>query len=101
MPKLTVTEQEARDILWEENEDFETVSDEVVDTSYRWSEIHSVVFKRLSDKTYWETTYSAAKTEQQDETPFEYDKTVDLYQVEQVEVKVMVWKTVKKCVLKK
>lgn len=57
----------------------EIISDEIYDTS-RWSELHEVVFK-VGGKFY-RTNYSTGLTEQQDESPYEYDD----YEIECVEV---------------
>jgi len=94
MPTLKVTPAEARELAWDSN-DWEEVEDEVVDTSRRWSEDHLLIIKRLSDDTFWETSYSCGKTEVQDEAPFEYDDEVTFTQVEKVEVKVLQWRPVK------
>lgn len=47
-----------------------TISDEIIDTS-RWSTFHRRVFEH--EGKYYETMYSHGSTEQQDESPYEYE----------------------------
>ena len=68
---LTLTKEEAREAIWDELEGFEEVSDTLVDTT-RWSEIHDIVIKRLSDGKFFMDSYSVGATEMQDESPYEY-----------------------------
>lgn len=53
-------------ILWDENEDAEIISDDIIDTS-RWS-IHSLLTFKFGGKFY-QVTYSKS----QDERPFDND----------------------------
>lgn len=69
----------------------EIIEDEIFETS-RWSEHHRVVFK-YGDKHY-RTAYSQGLTEYQDETPFEYQETIEATEVHQVERVVKVWAAV-------
>lgn len=59
-----------REMLWDEVDGFEIIETEIVDTT-RWSIIHSLVFKH--DGKFYATSYSVGATENQDESPFEYD----------------------------
>jgi hypothetical protein len=73
--KLKLTEQEARDIVREDNPDFETVSDDISDTS-RWAIHYDIVVKRLSDSKFFRSSYSVGATESQEQSPYEYDEPV-------------------------
>ena len=72
---LKLTGEEGRRILYEDHEDFELVTSEIVDNS-RWSILYEDVYQRLSDKKFFKTTYSKGATELQDERPYEYGDAV-------------------------
>jgi len=78
---LFLTAQEARDILYSENEAFEVEVDEIIRTE-RWSVHHRLVVYNLQTSKYYMCTYSKGATENQDEQPWEYDKEVEFVQVE-------------------
>lgn len=65
------------------------ISDEIVGTS-RWSVQHEVIFKWKDGKNY-KTHYSVGATEQQDESPWEYETEVNCVEVEQQQVTVTKW----------
>lgn len=94
MPELKMTPEAGRELIWNGNKDFKKVSDEVYDTSRRWSEDREIIVQRLSDKTYWRSYYSVGKTEMQDEQAYEYDDAAVFHQVEQKEVVKTEWVTV-------
>lgn len=62
--------------------------DEITDTS-RWSIHHKIVFEH--DGKFYQAYYSEGATEQQCESPWEYEDEVDCDEVELKEVKVMKW----------
>lgn len=64
--------RELQDLLWGESDYLEVIEDKIIDTG-RWSIHHSLVFKDKKAGSYYQTTYSVGATEQQDESPFEYD----------------------------
>ncbi len=68
------------------------IEDKIIETT-RWSTLHEIVFK-YNDKFY-QTTYSCGSTEQQDESPWEYEEEVECAEVEQVEKVVKVWQAIK------
>lgn len=65
------SQEEAREIIYGDNEDFDVVYRQIVDNS-RWSVEYECVVKNNKNNTYWMTYYSVGATEQQDERPFEY-----------------------------
>ena len=71
---------------------FEKVEDKIVENS-RWSIIHSMIFK--FEGKFYESDYSVGATEQQDESPYEYDGDgegmVECLEVVQEEQTVKVW----------
>lgn len=89
---MRLTEQEARDIVYEDHEDWETVETEIEDTT-RWSIVHSGVFKHLPTGKHYFTYWSVGATETQDQQPFEYDEPV-FNEVKQVEKVVKVWECI-------
>lgn len=57
----------AKDCLYEEAEDYESVTEvEIVDQG-RWNTYYSQVFENKVDGTYWRISWSRGSTEQQDE----------------------------------
>jgi hypothetical protein len=79
----------SRDYLMDElGLPYSAVFKEIVDTN-RWSIHHRIIF---SDKgKFYEAYYSEGATECQDESPWEYDKTVECTEVELKEVVVKKW----------
>ena len=69
-------------VLWGDAEGTEIVVNEIFDTS-RWSTHHSLIFKK--DGKYYRTSYSRGATEQQDESPWEYEDNVECVEVEPYE----------------
>ncbi len=65
------------------------IEDEIIDNS-RWSIQHRIVFK-WTDGKYYQCYYSVGATEQQDESPWEYDDEVACIEVEQEEVTIKKW----------
>lgn len=59
-----------QDLVWDDVDDGEIVLNEITDTS-RWSVHYDLVFK-FGDKFY-RTHYSRGATENQDESPFEWE----------------------------
>ncbi len=82
--KLILTKEQARDIVYDDNLEFETVSDEMIEKS-RWSILNSIIIKRISDGALFRGSYRVGATEQQDERPFEYDEP-DFHEVVPKEV---------------
>lgn len=78
----------------EQRVNFRLMHSKLIDTS-RWSHIHERVYWDLDSGKYWLTTYQTGATECQDETPYEYEKEVELVEVKPVEVKVITYEVVK------
>jgi len=81
------------DIAWDDCPDgYEKMEDDIVDTS-RWSIHHSMVFK--FENKFYISHYSMGATEQQDESPYEYDGDkdgmVECQEVVQKEIMTKVW----------
>jgi len=84
-----------KEILWGDNPDYETIKNEIYDTS-RWSTWHELIFKEKATGQYFQVTYSRGATECQDEQPWEYDgDEIDCVWVEPVEVTTIDYKPVK------
>lgn len=82
--KLTLTKYQALEILGEDNDDFETIQDEQYDSS-RWSAHHELIVQRKSDGKFFRAFYSSGLTEQQDESPWEYETEVEFTEVSKKE----------------
>ena len=61
-----------QDLVWDDVDDAEIIENEIVDTS-RWSIHHTAVFKLDCNEKFYQTHYSTGATENQDESPYEYD----------------------------
>lgn len=88
MAKLAVktrqfTGEFCRDVVYGDAEGAKVISDTIYETS-RWSVLHELIFE-YEGKIY-RTGYSEGATEMQDESPFEYDTTVECDEVEAREV---------------
>lgn len=86
--KLILTAEEARNIVYEDTNEYDVISDDIVSTS-RWSEHHDIIVKRVSDGKFFESNYSTGKTEMQDESPYEYDdpEFTEVFPVEETVIK--------------
>lgn len=71
----------------------EIIKDTITDNS-RWSIFHAITFRWIDGKTY-RAYYSVGATEQQDESPWEYDKEVECEEVAEVPVTTTQWLLVK------
>ncbi len=76
--------KEARDVLWECDDDFKIIETEIVDQS-GWSIHKSCVLQRKSDSKFFIVDYSEGATENQHEEPFEYEDEVEFHEVVPVE----------------
>jgi len=88
--KLILSPEEARSVVYQDHEDFELVQTTIVDKT-RWSVIYHGVYKHLPTNKFYSVDWSVGATEQQDESPFEYDKEVEFIEVEPREVTVIKW----------
>ena len=71
--KLQLTKEAARDAMSGDLEGFEVIKDKICDTT-RWSVHYELIIKRVSDGKFFRDYYSAGATEQQEESPWEYDE---------------------------
>ena len=71
--KLIVTKEEARDIVCGDHDDYDVISNKIINLS-RWNVRREVIIKRLSDGKFFKENYSEGATEHQDEIPFEYSE---------------------------
>jgi hypothetical protein len=67
--KLELNEEQLKNILFEDDEDYEAVTFEKIIESSRWSYSIEQVFKRVSDNTFWQFSWSRGATEMQNEGP--------------------------------
>lgn len=67
---------------------YNALTNEITDTS-RWSIHHEIVFAH--DGKFYRTWYSEGATEQQCESPWEYQENVECYEVELKEVTIKKW----------
>ena len=84
---LKLTGEQARDLAYGEADPewgLEVEANEQIDSN-RWSSIHQLVVRDKNGK-FWAATYRKGLTENQDESPFEYDGEVEFREVEKVPV---------------
>lgn len=81
--KLTFTEEEARNIVWEDHEDFDVISDEIYETR-RWVSAHEVIVKNKITGKFYHSCYEQGLTESQDQSPYEYEEPIfrEVFKVE-------------------
>ncbi len=90
--KTTLPKETLIDILWGDHETGKIIEDTILEND-RWSILHEIVFSL--NGTHYTTTYRVGATEQQDESPWEYDpEDIACVEVHQVEKIVKVWKPV-------
>jgi hypothetical protein len=75
------TEEEAREIVWSDNPDYEVIEATIVDTT-RWSTCHECVVREIKSGKLLQFFYRVGATEYQDERPFEHEGVVEAYMVE-------------------
>lgn len=85
--KLILSEKEAKDILWEETP-YKIVKNELVDNT-RWNLVYDLVVEK--DGRFFRTSYTTGATEMQDNSPFDYTKTVEFEEVFPVEKTIVVY----------
>lgn len=90
---MKLTGEEARNIVYEDNDDWNVIEENIVDTS-RWSIIKESVCLHLPTNKYYMFKYSIGATEEQDERPFEYEDVVEPIEVQQIEKVVKAWKII-------
>ena len=67
------------------------INDKVIDNT-RWSIIHEITFP--FDGKFYQTTYSVGATEQQDESPWEYEDEIICEEVQLIKKEIFVWEKV-------
>lgn len=86
---LTLTRDEACEILDGDNDKFEVIQDKIISKN-RWSIINKLIIKRVSDGKFFCDRYSVGATESQDESPWEHNEP-QFTEVFPVEKKVIVY----------
>jgi hypothetical protein len=70
--KLILPKEDGHAILDGDSDTFKTIEDKIVGKS-RWSIAHMIIIQRLSDNKFFKGFYSCGATENQMESPWEYD----------------------------
>jgi hypothetical protein len=82
---MKLSKQDALDILDGDNPEYEIKVNKIVDHR-RWSLYYKLVVYHVPSGHYYITGYSTGATEQQDESPWEYNKEVEFFEAEPFEV---------------
>lgn len=90
---IKLTDDEAREIVWDCNEDWKQIKCILLDIS-RWSAHYQGIFKHIPTEKYYMFKWSKGLTEGQDEKPFQYQKEVIPIEVHRVTKVVEVWEKV-------
>lgn len=69
--KLNLTNEQARNIVWGEDDNFIEIKCQIV-AQKRWSSVYKIVVQRKSDGKYFADKYNVGATESQDERPYEH-----------------------------
>ena len=83
--------EQARDIVWGDDEDWEEVSEKQIESQSRWSLYYSQVFQHIPTNRFYEFCWGEGATEMQEMQPFEYDNFVEPTEVVQQQVVQTVW----------
>jgi len=71
--KLNLTAEQGRDIIYENDSNFETIQNKIVGTR-RWAIEYEIVVQRNSDGKFFKDAYRRGATESQDERPYEWSE---------------------------
>lgn len=95
MPTKKFTKQELIEVCRDDSDYLEDVVT-TLDDSSRWALQYTQVFRDTRDGKFYMTYYQTGATEQQDESPYEYeDDELDVREVEPYEVTVTKYRAVK------
>jgi len=86
---MKVSKEEARDIIYDDSEDWSLVQKETVGTT-RWSTMYLGYFLHIPTNTTYKLEWQQGSTESQDERPFDYTEP-ELVEVVQRPKTIMVW----------
>lgn len=89
MTTLIISKEEAEQIVNEDHENWQLIS-ETIEGQSRWSTHYSGIFKHIPTNKHYEVSYSRGSTEQQDQDLF-YEDNIDFFEVEEKEVIVKKW----------
>lgn len=96
MTKLKLTGEEAKEIVYEEAEGWETIYQAEDIKNGRWDLLCMSVCMNVESGRFYIFHYSRCATEMQESQPYEYDKFVEVEEAELVEVTRKEW-TAKAC----
>ena len=88
---MKLTGEEARAVVWDETDDWEPVSSKEIINTSRWSLGVGRVFKHIPTNKFYMFYWSEGATEQQEESPFEYENFYSPQKVVEKEVVVKKW----------
>lgn len=86
---MNITKQEAKDIIYDDHEDWNLVEKSVIGTT-RWSAMYIGYFLHSPTNTTYKLEWQEGLTESQDERPFDYTEP-ELVEVVQRPKTIMVW----------
>lgn len=95
MSELVLTPKEARSIVYGDNLDWDLVKGtrNIYEVS-RWSILYNAIFYNKTVEKYYSFDWSVVATEQQEESPYEYDREVKVKEVHEIEKLVKVWEVI-------
>lgn len=90
MAKITLSPEEAREIIWEEHKDWKKI-EESITGQRRWVTEMSGIFHHLPTNKYYEFNWEVGSTEVQECRPYEDNTEVEAVEVIQKEVVKKEW----------
>ena len=92
MNTLVLEASDARDIVWEEHEDWERVAHSKRITDHRrWTVGYEAVFQHIPTGKHYMFRWCQGATEQQETRPYEIGGKVEVFEVIEVEVLTKQW----------
>lgn len=90
---MRLTPKEARSIIFDDNDEWEEIEQNIVDTS-RWSIHKEGIFLNKKENKHYLFEWSVGATECQDELPYEYDEEVIPKEMKQTQKTIWIWEPV-------
>jgi hypothetical protein len=89
---ITLPRDKALEIIDDESEGY-TLVENTLSGKSRWCDVYDLIFQENSSGKFFRGDYRIGATESQDESPWEYQKEVNFYEVEPYTVVVTKFKT--------
>lgn len=92
---MKLSKQEAQEAIYGDSEDWKRMTLRSITDTSRWSIYYTQILRHVPTGKLYEFNWSSGATEQQDESPFEYQDTYEPIEVVATEKLVTVYEPVK------